>query len=116
MKVARAYIKNVRVTPKKLRFIVPEIKNNTVKKALDKLSLMNKKPAQFLFKAIKSCVDNAKNRFKVEENMLKFKNIVIEEGFKLKRFRAGSRGRAKPYTKRFSHIKVELEVLEPKTK
>ncbi|GIW62455.1 MAG: 50S ribosomal protein L22 [Patescibacteria group bacterium] len=116
MKTVSAYIKNVRVTPKKLRFIVPEIKKEPVSKALSKLNLMNKKPAQFLYKAIKSCVDNAKNKFKVEENMLKFKTIVIEEGFKLKRYRAGSRGRAKPYTKRFSHIKIELEVLEPKTK
>ncbi len=114
MKVARAYIKNLRITPKKLRFLLPEIKRMSVRQALQTLPLVNKKAAQIFYKAIKSCADNAKTQFNVDENMLKFKTLLVEEGWKLKRFRAGSRGRAKPYRKRFSHIKVELEVVEKK--
>ncbi len=115
-KQASAYIKNLPITPKKLRFLLPEVKKMTPKEALEKLPYINKKAARMFYKAIKSCVDNAKNLFGVDENMLKFKSLTVEEGLKLKRWRAGSRGRAKPYRKRYSHIKVILEVIEGKTK
>ena len=37
-----------------------------------------------------------------------FKEIQIGEGPRLKRWRAGAHGRAKPFKKRMSHIRVVL--------
>ena len=114
MKEVSAYIKNLPITPKKLRFLLPSVKKLSPKEALEKLPYVNKKAAQFFYKAIKSAVDNAKNLYGVNENMLKFKLLTVEEGIKLKRWRAGSRGRAKPYMRRRSHIKIVLQVEEGK--
>ncbi len=112
MKEASAYIKNLPITPKKLRFLLPTVKRMTPKEALEKLPYINKKAARIFYKVIKSAVDNAKSLYGASEDMLKFKLLTVEEGLKLKRWRAGSRGRAKPYMKRRSHIKVVLEVEE----
>ncbi len=111
-KEARAYIKNLPITPKKLRFLLPTIKKMSPKEALEKLPYINKKAARIFHKVIKSAVDNAKNLHGASEDMLKFKLLTVEEGLKLKRWRAGSRGRAMPFMRRRSHIKVILEVEE----
>jgi large subunit ribosomal protein L22 len=45
-----------------------------------------------------------------------FKEIQINEGPSFKRWRAGSRGRIKPYKRRTSHIRVVLEAKESNKK
>lgn len=104
---AKAYIKNVKISPKKLRFLIDAVKKLDPYKALDHLYYTPTKSAKILYKAVKSAIDNAKNISKDIEG-LKFKKLLIEEGRKLKRFRAGGRGTAKPILRRFSHIKVIL--------
>jgi len=39
---------------------------------------------------------------------IEFKKLEIDESMKMRRFRAGTRGRVKPYKKRMSHIKIVL--------
>jgi large subunit ribosomal protein L22 len=103
------YLKNLRIAPKKLRFFMPEIKKLKPVLALDYLFYIQNKPAKIFYKAIKSAVTNAKNTLKVNEDLLKFKVLTIEEGQKLKRYRPGSRGTAKPFKRRMSHIKIILQ-------
>lgn len=105
---ARAYIKNTKVSPKKLRFLLPEVKKLTPQKALDKLFYVENKPARILYKAIQSAIQNAKATFNATEDMLIFKTLAIEEGLKQKRKKAGGRGTVKPFVRRYSHIKVVL--------
>lgn len=103
------YIKNLQISPKKLRFLLPEIKRLKPSEALDYLLYTPKRGAKFYYKAIKSALNNAKNVLKVQENLLKFKLLTIEEGRKLKRYNPGGRGTIKPYVKRSAHIKIILE-------
>jgi large subunit ribosomal protein L22 len=105
----KAYIKNVKISPKKLRFFLPAIKKLTPKESLDYLFYMPNKAAKILYKAIKSAIDNAKNISKTREGLLKFKLLAVEEGLKLKRYRPGGRGTVKPFERRYSHIKIVLE-------
>lgn len=107
-------IKNVRISPKKLRFLLPEIKKLTPKESLSYLLYTPKKGAKILYGAIKSAINNAKNYLKINEEELKFKVIAINEGLKLKRYQPGGRGTVKPYKKRFSHIKITLTGKENK--
>lgn len=52
---------------------------------------------------------------KVQADVLQFKLLTIEEGRKLNRFKAGSKGMAKPIVRRYSHIKIVLvEKAQPK--
>ena len=112
---SKTLIKNVRISPKKLRFLLTEVKKLKPYQALDYLYYTPKKGAKILYQAIKSAINNAKNYLKVEENLLKFKVLAVDEGIKLKRYRPGGRGTIKPYKKRFSHIKIVL-VKEEKEK
>jgi len=105
----KAYIKNVKISPKKLRFFLPAIKKLTPKESLDYLYYMPNKAAKILYKAIKTAIDNAKNISKTREDLLKFKLLAVEEGLKLKRYRPGGRGTVKPFERRYSHIKIVLE-------
>ena len=112
----KAYIKNLKISPKKLRFLVDEIKKNLPVEAMNKLYYSPKRSAKILWKAIKSAVDNAQKNYGIKEDQLKFKLFIIEEGPRLKRFRPGGRGTIKPYRRRTSHIKIVLEKIESKTK
>lgn len=106
---AIAYIKHIRVSPKKLRFIVDGIRLKKPEEALIILSQSQKRNAKVLYKAIHSAVSNAKAVMKITTGEgLKFKTLLIEEGPFLKRMRPASRGRASFYKKRSSHIKVVL--------
>ncbi len=111
---SKTYIKNLRISPKKLRFFLPAIKKMTPAQSTDYLFYINKKPAMILYKSIKSALNNAKNTLKVEVNLLQFKLLTIEEGQKLKRFKAGSRGTAKPIKRRMAHIKIILKTVDNK--
>ncbi len=84
------------------------VRNMKPLKALLALQFANKAAALPLLKAIKTVLANAKMQ-NLNEEKLVFKKMEINEGSVMKRFRAGSKGRAKRYKKRLSHIKIVLE-------
>ena len=105
----KAYFINLPVSPKKARFYLPAIKKLKPIDSLDYLFYERTDAAGILYKAIKSAIGNARQLLKVEDNLLNFKLLTVEQGQKLKRFRPGSRGNAKPINRRMSHIKIILE-------
>ncbi|MDO8741901.1 MAG: uL22 family ribosomal protein [Candidatus Roizmanbacteria bacterium] len=106
---SKAYFINLPVSPKKVRFYLPAIKKLKPINSLDYLYYERTDAAGILYKAIKSAISNARQLLKVEDNLLNFKLLTVEQGQKLKRFRPGSRGNAKPINRRMSHIKIILE-------
>ena len=74
-------------------------------KAMETLKFTQKAAAKELLDAINTAVSNAKQKGLAE---VLFKHIEINEGPKMRRFRAGARGRVKPYKRRMSHIKIVL--------
>lgn len=102
------YLKNVKSTPKKLRLYLNQIKKLSPQDALDYLMYSTNKQSKLYYKALHSAIANATNTLKVSPDMLQFKLFTVEEGQKLRRYQAGSRGSAKPILKRFSHIKIIL--------
>ncbi|OGK25106.1 hypothetical protein A3A46_03875 [Candidatus Roizmanbacteria bacterium RIFCSPLOWO2_01_FULL_37_13] len=103
------YSKNLKISPKKLRFLLPAIKKLKPAEILDYLMYTPKRSAEIFYNVIKSALSNAKNVLKVDEKILRFKHLSVEDGNRLKRFKAGGRGTAKPILRRFSHIKIILE-------
>lgn len=100
--------KNIHTTPRKLRLVVDLVKKMTPAQALLTLQFTNKVAAEPLTKAIKTVMANAKQQ-NIDQEKLIFKKLEINEGTKMKRFRAGTKGRAKKYAKRTSHIRIVLE-------
>lgn len=108
MNESKTYLKNLAISPKKLRFYLKALKKLSPKEALERLFYGTQKATKILYQALKSAITNAKQTLKVDENLLKFKTFTVEEGIKIKRYRPGSRGTVKPIIKRRSHIKIVL--------
>ncbi|OGK39639.1 hypothetical protein A3F34_03070 [Candidatus Roizmanbacteria bacterium RIFCSPHIGHO2_12_FULL_44_10] len=113
---ARSHIKFVRISPLKLRTLRDDIKALGPQAALNHLQLSNKRSAKVLYRAIKAAVDSGKERFQMNTTQARFKELMIDEGPSLKRFRPGSRGTAKPYKRKSSHITVVIEDQTPEKK
>ena len=97
----------IHISPRKLRLVADMIRQMAPTDALRVLDVTPKYAAKDLSKALKTALANAKQQG-LDESSLSFKKIEIDEGVRMKRFRAGTRGRARPYKKRMSHIKIVL--------
>lgn len=112
----KTYIKNIRISPKKLRFFLKTIEKFKPVEVLDYLLYLPKRAAKIWYKAIKSAIDNAKSRFNVKDESIDFKILTVEQGSAIKRYRPGGRGTVKPYKRRTAHIKIVLDVKEEQKK
>jgi large subunit ribosomal protein L22 len=108
--------KNIHQTPRKMRLVIDMIRKMEPMQAVKILQFTNKSAAEPILKAIQTVLANSKAKNLEVEKMV-FKSIEINEGLKVKRYRAGTKGRAKPYRKRMSQIKIVLtdEVKEVKS-
>lgn len=97
--------KFIHTTPRKLRLVADMVRKMEPERALESLKFAHKAAAKDLIKAIETAVANSKQ--KGLENVT-FKSVEINEGPRMRRFRAGTRGRAKPYKRRMAHIKIIL--------
>jgi len=100
--------KYLRISPRKLRLLTNAIGDLTPKEALSKLKVWNKKGAHFLQKAIKTVLADAENNFSLKEDSLRFGEIIVSEGPRLKRMDQshGARFAQGLKQKRMSHLKV----------
>lgn len=110
----RATQKYILTSPKKIREVASLVKRLTPGQALERLPFIRKGSARELQKVIAVAIANAKQQGEANIDNLVFKEILVNEGPRLKRWRAGARGRAKPYKKRMSHIRVVLKTRETK--
>lgn len=108
-KVAKTQVKNVQISPQKLRLVADVVRGMEAQKALDTLKFMNKKGAQFIRKALATAVANAKDMFGIEAEGLEVSKLMVDEGVKYRRPRFGSRGRVSMLHKRRSNINLEVK-------
>ncbi len=99
--------KYIHTPPRKLRLVVDMVRKMEPAKALNILRVTPKLAAKDLEKALQTVLANAKQQG-LDIEKVNFKKIEINESMKMRRFRAGTRGRVKPYKKRMSHIKIVL--------
>jgi len=105
----KAKLKYFRTAPRKVRLVADLIRGKKVEEAKNLLDFSLKKAAAPLKKLLDSAVANAKNDFDLEETTLWISKITVDEGPKLKRWRARARGRAYEIQKKTSHITIVLE-------
>lgn len=106
---AKAISKTVRVSPFKARSLAREIKGYSLPEAIDVLKAIPRKASGVILKTLYSAGANAKYiNPEVKEDNLFVKQITIDEGITLKRFRPRARGRASRIRKRTSHVTIVL--------
>ena len=106
---SRAVARYIRISPRKVRLIMDEIRGRRIEEALNQLSLAPKRAAFILKKLINSAVANAEQNFEMDVDKLYIKRIFADEGPTLKRFRPRAMGRAARIRKRTSHLTVVLD-------
>lgn len=106
---AKAMAKYIRVSPRKVRLIMDQVRGKKVGEALNMLSFAPQKGAFVLKKLINSAVANAEQNLNMDVDKLYIKRIFADEGPTLKRFRARAMGRATRIRKRTSHLTVILD-------
>ena len=102
----KATAKYMRISAQKVRKIVGAIKGKSAEAGINALKFMPQKSAGLVEKILHSAIANADQNAKMDVDSLVIKNIIVNEGPTLKRFRARARGRASRILKRTSHITV----------
>jgi len=102
----KAVARGVDMTPRKLGEVVSLVRGRTLADALVILDHTPRRAAKPVSKIINSAKANALNNDGFDEKTLVLETITVTAGPRLKRYRAGAMGRAKPYQKKTSHITV----------
>lgn len=106
----KAYGKNIRISPKKLRVVAEVVRWEKVEDALKFLKFAPKKWADILYKIVFSAMKNAENNDKQDSAKLFIDTLVISKWIVYKRWNPVSRWRMHPILKRTSNIKLELQI------
>ena len=103
---ARAEAKHMRISPRKMKPIADLVRGKNVKDAQNILKFTPRKGAEIFLKVLNSAVANAENNHHMDVDSLIVKEIYANQGPTLKRWNAGSMGRANPVLRRSSHVGV----------
>lgn len=106
---AKATAKYVRMSPSKLKPVCDLVRGKDINEALTILKFTPGKGAQIVEKVVQSAAANAENNHDMDRDSLYVAEIYANQGPTMKRFRAGSRGRASVILKRSSHVGVTLK-------
>ncbi|MGM9989017.1 MAG: 50S ribosomal protein L22 [Bacillaceae bacterium] len=109
MQQAKAVAKTVRIAPRKVRLVVDLIRGKQVGEAIAILRHTPKAASLVVEKLLKSAIANAEHNYEMDINNLVVKQIFVDEGPTMKRFRPRAQGRASQINKRTSHITVVVE-------
>jgi large subunit ribosomal protein L22 len=103
----KAFLKNYRQSPRKVRLIAGLVRGKNTADALTTLQFVDKRASEPFAKVIKSAIANAKDQGK-DVDKLFVKTVSVDKGVTMKRFMPRARGSASRINKRNSHISVEL--------
>ena len=103
---ARATAKYVRVSPRKARLVVDQVRGKDIATAREILMFSERAVSEVVEKVLNSAVANAENNHGMRTNNLVVKTTYVNEGPTLKRIRPRAKGSASPIRKRTSHITI----------
>ncbi len=103
---ARAYIKNIRISPQKLNLVAQMIRGQKAEKALVDLEFSRKRVAQDVRKALNSAIANAENNHGLDVDRLVISEASVGKSIVMRRFRARARGRGAKIEKFFSNLTI----------
>jgi len=112
----KAQAKFQRITPKKVRLVASKIRGKNIAQAREQLQVLPNKASIFILKVLESALANAKSKKSAKEEDLSIKQICIDEGPTLKRWRARAFGKAAQIKKRTCHIIIVLSDKEKDSK
>jgi large subunit ribosomal protein L22 len=114
---AKAIARFIRMSPRKIRLVVDQIRGRSVNEAYALLQFSKKAAAEPVGKTLRSAVANAQTKGQDQGEAVDVDDLVVREAFvdegpTLRRFRAAAMGRAAPIRRRTSHITVVVDTKE----
>ena len=113
----QAYAKGIRLAPRKVSLVASLVRGRTVADALVILQHTPKRAAKPVAKLIESAKANAMNNHRVQEDGLVITTLSVTAGESLKRYRPAAHGRALPFVRASSNVRLVVTGTEkPKKK
>ncbi|MEX0936101.1 MAG: 50S ribosomal protein L22 [Gemmatimonadota bacterium] len=114
---AKAIARFIRMSPRKVRLVVDQIRGRSVNEAYALLKFSKKAAAVPVGKTLRSAVANAQQKGEAQGEILDADDLIVreayvDEGPTLKRFKAAAMGRAAPRRRRMSHITIVVDTEE----
>ena len=106
--LVRASARFVRVSPRKVRLVADQVRGRHIDDARSLLSFSPRSAAGEVSKVIESAAANAEANHDLIGDEMIVREIRVDEGPTIKRFRPRAMGRATPINKRTCHISVAL--------
>ena len=107
-KAAKAYLKYVRISPRKVSIVLDLIRGKDVATAMGILKNTPKSASEYLIKLLKSATANAENNFGMDVSKLYVSECFVCPGPILKRIMPRAQGRAFRINKRTSHVTIAV--------
>lgn len=106
----KAVSKFIIASPYKIRPVADLVRRRSYPEAMAVLKTMPHRGAKLIWKTVKSAASNAlEQNKKLDEDMLYIKEVMVNEGPRLKRIWFRARGRADMLLKRLCHISVVID-------
>ncbi|HHX56541.1 MAG TPA: 50S ribosomal protein L22 [Clostridiales bacterium] len=109
---AKAILRNIRISPRKVQIVLDLIRNKSTEVALATLKYTPKAACEPLEKLLKSAMANAENNNNMDVNNLYISECFVCPGPTMKRIMPRAQGRAFRILKRSSHITIVLKEKE----
>jgi ribosomal protein L22, bacterial type len=107
---AKASALNVKITPRKARFVLDTIRGKNVAVALGILANSgHDKASRIISKVINSAKANAVNNYNMNEDKLYVSEIQVSDSLKMARFLPRAKGSSSGMVKRFANIYVTVK-------
>jgi large subunit ribosomal protein L22 len=103
----KAYLKNYRQSPRKVRLVATLVTGKKVSDAIVALEFLPKRASLPIKKLLLSALANAKAQGKVEADLF-IKELRVDKGIVMKRMMPRAMGRGARINKRTSHVNVLL--------
>ena len=114
---AVAKLKNCPMSPRKMRMVADAIRGKDVEEALNILKFNKREGSRWLEKVLMSAIANWEYKTDMtksaDEYKLVIKEVFVDGGTSLKRFRPAPHGRANPIKKRTNHVTLVVKNTVP---
>lgn len=111
-----ATAQGIRLAPRKISLVASLVRGRTVADALVILEHTPKRAAKPLAKLIASAKANALNNHGMQEKDLLITTLSVTAGERLKRYRPAAHGRALPFQRKTTNIRIVVSGMEKEKK
>lgn len=108
----KATQRSIRQAPRKVRLVANAVKELSLEQAIRQLAVMRRAATLPVLKTLRQAVANAQHNHGLSPANLRIKELLVNDGASLKRWRAVSRGRSHAVSKKTCHVLVTLETIE----